>query len=1038
MRYRIRKCIGLITMLFLIGSGVVRFPTADAATMLSPSLETLIRSTKPIPILVEFKGFDYHERQNRNGSTQASNRLLVFQQRKREIQRRFLSDITNFGFQVGSVSSLQCLMNVIQVTVPGYALPFIAHHPSVRKIYPAQLSWKPSRTLVRKAWFNEASIPPDSSCPYTGKGVLVGVIDTGLDIGEEFRGRDIQGKNFANPDEGWFDTNYHGTAVAGIIGGNGPVWYQKGVAPDVSLRVYKVFTKEDYRPLGVLQAIEQAVIDQCDILNLSLNGMDSPEFLEGNELIQQAITEAKKSGILVVVSSGNLSNITAPGTFRDTLTVGSADDRSFMMMQLKSNELTYTVKAYMGYMSMPFTKDLNQLPFVYAGYGSVNDFDGQDVKDKIVLIDRGPIKDPITFYEKVSRATEQGAKAVILVSNGNPFHPNINLEYRNYPSYDTFLIENPYDAVSERQRFKSFIELVPTAMISQEDGRWIKNHLSELQVGFLEEDAYSFGQYLSKGIADSHQVKPDLLAPAEMILAPYQKQSIEQDPIYVAMFGSSTAAAFVTGAVALLKEAHPQWNHQQMITVLQNSASLLRNPYSQLPFDMLFQGAGVVQPDKAIFTKIMIEPAVSVYKPVAGETCQWTVSNLTDQALSLPVSVESSCGENEWIDLIRNQLPVSVTLNPHEKKQLNLTLPETLDIETDIWIQLGEAHCGIRLLKNKTKEPIRPITDFSVSETKITSPLQSPLLFHFTLHEGSLLGNAVSTQHLSEGVISLRLLNQYKHVITEISVQRRAWLGKNEILWDGILSETPLHISKGTYYFELTLYRFQITPQQTTQTIISDQALVEVHVTRSEGTSRCLCIATDKKTAFEDTFPVTLNFTEPMQLRQLELELSFTTPLLAFQKAVLLPPWANDSSILYEITGSNAKGFLKVSVVAKAGKSFSIPAFTPFLRINMLPDQIGMGQFIISHLQLTDFDNRSVPIVAIPSQTEITDQPFLLTDFNFDNQVDLADKDHLWSVFGMSIGQPGYDYNTDINQNGRIGPEEVIRMGKEWEQNLLP
>jgi subtilisin family serine protease len=59
---------------------------------------------------------------------------------------------------------------------------------------------------------------------------------------------------------------------------------------------------------------------------------------------------------------------------------------------------------------------------VYAGYGREQDYAGLDVRGKAVLVSRGPLPpvgDPITFAEKVTRATEKGA-ALILIHNHSP------------------------------------------------------------------------------------------------------------------------------------------------------------------------------------------------------------------------------------------------------------------------------------------------------------------------------------------------------------------------------------------------------------------------------------------------------------------------------------------------------------------------------------------------------------------------------------------------------------------------------------------
>jgi subtilisin family serine protease len=76
----------------------------------------------------------------------------------------------------------------------------------------------------------------------TGKGVLVAVIDTGIDYMHPDLGggfgpgyKVVGGFDFANNDSDPMDDNGHGTLVAGIIAANGNL---KGVAPDANLLAY--------------------------------------------------------------------------------------------------------------------------------------------------------------------------------------------------------------------------------------------------------------------------------------------------------------------------------------------------------------------------------------------------------------------------------------------------------------------------------------------------------------------------------------------------------------------------------------------------------------------------------------------------------------------------------------------------------------------------------------------------------------------------------------------------------------------------------
>jgi subtilisin len=94
----------------------------------------------------------------------------------------------------------------------------------------------------------------------------------------------------------------HGTHVAGIIGARpfGKIAI-RGVAPGVELRSYRVFPDNggDATNYDIMNAIDRAVLDGCDIVNLSLGGGDE------DEAVRAAIGKALDMGVVVVAAAGN-------------------------------------------------------------------------------------------------------------------------------------------------------------------------------------------------------------------------------------------------------------------------------------------------------------------------------------------------------------------------------------------------------------------------------------------------------------------------------------------------------------------------------------------------------------------------------------------------------------------------------------------------------------------------------------------------------------------------------------------------------------
>ncbi len=155
-----------------------------------------------------------------------------------------------------------------------------------------------------------------------GKGVKVGVIDTGAgphpDLTIAGGASTVTGedpKDFADVDE-------HGTHVSGIIAARGtPPTGVRGAAPDVELYVYRVFGKNSpgASNFAIIKAIEQAVADGCDLINMSLGGGPSDDATE------DAISYAYDSGTICFVATGNDGRqpVSFPASFSISRAVGA-------------------------------------------------------------------------------------------------------------------------------------------------------------------------------------------------------------------------------------------------------------------------------------------------------------------------------------------------------------------------------------------------------------------------------------------------------------------------------------------------------------------------------------------------------------------------------------------------------------------------------------------------------------------------------------------------------------------------------------------
>ncbi|WNV83776.1 S8 family serine peptidase [Umezawaea sp. Da 62-37] len=158
---------------------------------------------------------------------------------------------------------------------------------------------------------------------YTGTGVKVAVLDTGVDATHpDLVGRELVEKNFTtDPDN--LDLVGHGTHVASTIASSGAKY--RGVAPDAKIMDGKVCVSGGCAESWILDGMAWAAQEGADVVNLSLGGGDTPEI----DPLEEAVnTLSAQYGTLFVIAAGNSGGpetIGSPGSADAALTVGAVD-----------------------------------------------------------------------------------------------------------------------------------------------------------------------------------------------------------------------------------------------------------------------------------------------------------------------------------------------------------------------------------------------------------------------------------------------------------------------------------------------------------------------------------------------------------------------------------------------------------------------------------------------------------------------------------------------------------------------------------------
>jgi subtilisin family serine protease len=359
----------------------------------------------------------------------------------------------------------------------------------------------------------------------------------------------------------------HGTHTAGIAAGvtgktavvNGvEIDDMSGIAPGAWLGNYNVFPGGvlNARSEDILNAVDAAIEDGMDILNLSLGG----GYHGNNDLLAIGLDNAVDAGLVVAVAAGNSGpgqgTLESPGRARKIITVGGSTNQHFV-----GQPFTYpagggtTVGAAVGEFD-PLPADSFDLFDTHSnGCTSVD----PGASGKLAIIDRGTC----TFSQKVANANAAGAVAVLIINNvaGDPI---------------------------AMARTAGFDDDLPAVMIGKNEGAALR--ASGATTASAEATFQEFITPENKDIAygNSSQgptlvdfaVKPDLTSVAVNVLSSItcvnKGPDCPGDGSGWAFFtGTSMSTPHIAGSAAVLLQLFPDWSPAQIKSALVNRADLV-------------------------------------------------------------------------------------------------------------------------------------------------------------------------------------------------------------------------------------------------------------------------------------------------------------------------------------------------------------------------------------------------------------------------------------------------------------------------------
>ncbi|KAF8149470.1 pyrolysin [Crassisporium funariophilum] len=453
-----------------------------------------------------------------------------------------------------------------------------------------------------------------------GKGIKIGIIDTGIDYthpslggafgpgnkvfgGTDFVGDNYTGLNTPVPDNDPLDQcNGHGTHVAGIIGANpGNQFNISGVAFQASISSYRVFGCSGSVTDDILvEALLRGVSDGNDILTLSLGGADG--WTEGTASV--VASRIAGAGKIVTIAAGNDGAsgswyTSGPGNGINVMSIASLDNTVIPLQNATVQGVQHDPITYFDTFPLPVPGNLP----IFATNTDITVVDDAcnplpdstpDLSKFLVVVRRGTC----TFVTKLQNIADKGGNVTLIYDNGNGF---AGVDVGDF----TAVLIQAADGEFLVQQFAAGAPV--TISFPQVGG----------STNFPDPEGGLVSSFTSYGPSNDFFFKPAFTAPGGNILSTF--------PVPLGSFavlsGTSMATPFAAGSSALLLSVKGK------SSAVTNSARTLfettanRVPSSKTDGDPLQtvtqQGAGLINVFNAIHATTIVSPGELILNDTA-------------------------------------------------------------------------------------------------------------------------------------------------------------------------------------------------------------------------------------------------------------------------------------------------------------------------------------------------------------------------------------------------------------------------------------
>jgi hypothetical protein len=642
------------------------------------------------------------------------------------------------GRKLEVVHVYDAVLNGVAVELSGTEPDVVAGVPGVARVEADQVRFL--QTDNGPEWIGAPSVwdgAATGGLPGTrAEGIVVGVLDTGVNHDHpSFADVGGDGFNHTNPRGRFFglcdpvtgapfcndkligvhdftgstpeDLNGHGSHTASTSAGNvldaemvAPTITLaraiSGVAPHANLITYKVCPAINCLLTAILAGINQAALDEVDVINYSIGGASTNPW---DDLDARAFLDARRAGVFVSASAGNsgpgAATIGSPADAPWILAVGaSTHDRKFINSLVDMTGGATAAPADMQGKSI--TAGYGPAPIVYAG--DVGDPlcqtpfpPGTWTNGEIVICDRG-VNPRVAKAENVAAGGAEG----FVLANDEPSGDSIIA--------DAYVIPGVHITFNDGVTLKAWVD----------DGGG--GHTATITGTVFDENAAHgdvMASFSSRGPNPSvpDVLKPDVTAPGVDIFAAWMTTNPLAAPEYNVISGTSMSSPHAAGSAALLRGLYPDWSPDEVRSALMTTGFTIlpgtgREAHDVLkedaatPADPFDYGNGRVDLTQAGQVGLVLDETAADYEaanPALGGdpqdlnlaslsdsacpgVCSWerTVTSTSDAAVTWTTSIAAPAGMSVSVE------PSSFTLEPGASQTISVSA-DVRGVAVDAW-----------------------------------------------------------------------------------------------------------------------------------------------------------------------------------------------------------------------------------------------------------------------------------------------------------------------------------------------------------------